>query len=279
MSFKESIIIPLDVYQRCHLQSKTKETDILFNKSLPLDEKMKLFGQAQIEKKRKKRKKINSYISEMNKIIPLGDHILQAIPKQDKPIIKEILDIIVKHPSEISWNNNNEVIIDGRTLIKSNIIEMLLYMRKHLVVTKNGDIPEGIIPFYEKLLSLNIAPEWIKQKPPRTSRRIKKKKIPYEEEKELEKDYEINNDNKEDEEFHDDTYDDTYDETEMKYYSKDSKGNKRKLKQTPAKKKPIIEAKSSSHKISQSKKNKKSSPKQDKSSSSRKNIPHWDPFT
>ena len=187
MSFKESIIIPLEIYQRCHLQTKTKDFNILLDKSLPTDEKMKLFSQAQLEKKRKKRKNLFSSKAEFAEISLLGNNILQLIPRQDKPIIKAILEIIKQNPSQISWNNNNEVILDGKTLINSNITEMFLYMRKHLTVTKNKDIPMGIVPFYRKLLSLNIAPEWIKQKPPRISLRVKSKSSSekaYEEEQE-----------------------------------------------------------------------------------------------
>ena len=193
MSFKESIIIPLELYQRCHLQTKTKDMNILLDKSLPTDEKMKLFSQAQLEKKRKKRKNVYTSKAEFNEISPVGSNILQLIPKADKPIIKAVLDIIKQNPSQISWNTNNEVILDGKTLINSNIIDNFLYMRKHLTVTKDKDIPEGIVPFYRKLLLLKIAPEWIKQAPPRKSQRIQTKassKKAYEKEQEEEEEEE-----------------------------------------------------------------------------------------
>ena len=53
MSFKESIIIPLEYYKRCKPIPKDKNMDILLNKSLPSDVKMKLFDQARYKKKRK----------------------------------------------------------------------------------------------------------------------------------------------------------------------------------------------------------------------------------
>jgi len=190
MSFKESIIIPLELYQRCQLQTKTKDLNILLDKSLPTDEKMKLFSQAQLEKKRKKRKNVFTSKAEFNEISPVGSNILQLIPRADKPIIKAILDIIKQNPPQISWNTNNEVILDGKTLINSNIIDNFLYMRKHLTVTKDKDIPEGIVPFYRKLLSLNIAPEWIKQTPARKSTRRKTKSKKKEEEQEGEEEEE-----------------------------------------------------------------------------------------
>lgn len=162
------------MYKKCHFKPKGIGTDILFSKTLPVDKKMMLFSQFQTEKKRKKK---NKFVSEQTTSRQFskqfsGDHILQSIPKKDKPIVKAVLEIMREHPSEISWNNNNEVIIDGKVLENSNIVQMFLYMLKQLPVTRSRDSPVGISSFYGKLLSLNMPKEWIRQRLPRVSRRI-----------------------------------------------------------------------------------------------------------
>ena len=175
MSFKESIIIPLELFKKCTYDSKPLEPtkDVLYNDNLPSDIKMKLFSQSQLHQHHDKNKPVATKIEGIDK-----EHILNLIPDKDKPSISSILSILEKHRDQVWWNKDNELIINGLTVPNSNIVEILLYLTKNKIVTSDEDTPKGLLAFYEKLQSLNVPNSWIKQKPKTktSSRKIVKKK-------------------------------------------------------------------------------------------------------
>ena len=177
MSFERSILIPYELFQKCRLD-KDKDVDILLDKTLPSDEKLKLYHQSILQNP-------SSSSSLKTPAAPLPmrddtlDYILHSIPDKDKPNVRAILDIIKSNPSEVNWNGNSELILNNNIVSGSNLINLLLYFTKNLPVTSKSDVPTGAHELYKKLLSLGMPASWVKVKPPiaaTVTTRSKKKK-------------------------------------------------------------------------------------------------------
>ena len=177
MSFEESIIIPLETYQKCHFDQSTQDVDLLLSK-LPSDVKMKLFNQMKIKSKRKDGP---LPVESPTESLPVKD-ILNKIPIKDQPYVQAILKKLKPYRHDVKWDSNNEIMIDGKIIPGSNISDIFQYLTSNLTITSTKDIPIGAKEFYDKLMYLNIPGSWIKTKLPiRSSKRTKKKspsKIP-----------------------------------------------------------------------------------------------------
>lgn len=76
---------------------------------------------------------------------------LTPIPRPYKKKAQSLVDHIEKSPN-ISWNQRNEIIIDGETLANSNIIDLI----DDLVRPKSKRDPRGIHDFVQALKKDNI---------------------------------------------------------------------------------------------------------------------------
>lgn len=186
MSFRESIIIPLETYKRCQLSPNDTTRNILVDKSLPSDEKLKLIAHEQRLTKLKKTKTSSHHpnsapISDNRPVQVTRKLILpiQPFPLEDRPIIQAILDVLNEHSQEISWEPNSyTVIIDGTPITNSNVLRVFQYFFKLFPVTSVNDIPAGTREVFDKLLKFKVPTSWIKRRPPplRTPRKRRKPK-------------------------------------------------------------------------------------------------------
>ncbi len=160
MTFEKSVIIPFDLYQRCRLDKADRSLEILTDETLPSDRKLKLYNQATLMKNTTPP---TTTVDSSSSLV--GDHILHNIPDKDKPNVRAILDIFKSNPSELSWTDNLELMLDEKTVPDSNLINVLLYFTKNLPVTRRGDVPNGAEELYEKLIGLDMPPSWVKVKP------------------------------------------------------------------------------------------------------------------
>ena len=174
MSFKESVIIPIETYRQCRFDKRTPELDILTSTSLPSDVKMKLYDQMKLKTKKMKTSPIKR--ATFSTDFPPVKDILNKIPTEDQPFVQSILDKIKQRPEEIKWNNNEEIMIDGQLLHGSNISEIFQFLTKNLTVTSSKDVPVGTDKFYNKLILMNIPKSWIKNKPMKRSTRSQQKR-------------------------------------------------------------------------------------------------------
>jgi len=158
MSFKESIIIPLDMFSKCKFSSEEggeeDEAAKLLDADIPSDIKMKLHSQ-----KKKHSKNTNS--DEQSRYEDV-DFIVQILPEKSQPFARSILQKISDHKGEISWNENLELVLDGRPLADTNIIELFKLISKNLIITKQSeDVPKGAHQFVGKLLEIGVPRSWI----------------------------------------------------------------------------------------------------------------------
>lgn len=172
MSFRESIIIPLEVFEKCQFDN---EQDILLDPSIPVDKRMKLYHQKKaLEKKKPPEEKEEEAeeVGERN-----FQYIVDAIQMSYRPFAHSILDYLKNYQDQITWNDNMEVIIDGRLYPDSNILDLFHFLMKNKVITSPADIPIAGMEFYDKLLEIGIPKEWMKIRfPSKSSSRHKKKR-------------------------------------------------------------------------------------------------------
>jgi len=184
MSFERSVIIPYTQYQKCQLPTTDDgPVDILTNDTIASDTKLKLYNQAVSKEKNIGDGQVAPPPPPPPPppVVPKGQHILHNIPDKVKPVARSILDIIHDNTRSVDYNDNLELIIDGRPIVGSNIVNILLYLTGSIPVTSDRDIPEGSNALHNRLIELGMPSVWIKrrtrkQQPQRSSTRLAKKR-------------------------------------------------------------------------------------------------------
>lgn len=166
MSFARSVIIPLSVFEKCNFN---KETDnILTNENLPSSEKMMLYQQKFMRKR--KNEKGQKLIDAPPDTTPFSEDILTLMPSQHRPVVENIIKIIKKHPEDVRWNDNYEVILNNRLLPDTNIQDILHYLLNTKVITSSADIPPGMERVKEALVNIDVPSTWFRRKSPRSKK-------------------------------------------------------------------------------------------------------------
>ena len=193
-SFKEAVIIPLALFKRCNF-ADSKEPVL---EGLPLDVKMKLLQherllnpkgklptplQIKVVKAEEKEPEVSTSGGEFS---PNSDTITESVAQANRPFVQSILDIIQKNPDQIRWNENFEVIIDGKLYPNTNVVTIMQALMKHGVLTRDADLPEKLKVFHSKLLSLGVPKTWIKAKFQIVRATRKRRKAKWEEEEDEE---------------------------------------------------------------------------------------------
>ena len=79
--------------------------------------------------------------------------------------MKSILEFIEKNKELVNFDKKTlEIRIDDQLYIGSNLIKILQYFMKQLVVTEEKDIPVGAVKLYMTLHNLGLPKSWIKVK-------------------------------------------------------------------------------------------------------------------
>lgn len=85
----------------------------------------------------------------------------QAVPERDRPIVESILTRIGDHPDVVRWNKNLEVVLDGVTYPRSNILDLLRFIMKKQLIENNKGAPFGGKEFVDALIKIKIPRDWI----------------------------------------------------------------------------------------------------------------------
>ena len=176
MSFAESVIIPLELFEKCQL-SKNKPESILFDQNLPKDVKMKLFDQEKIFERNDTSKVTTDTEKPLSqKMLNKTEFIVDSVPISHQPYVRSILKFLKDYPDQISWNDQHEIIIDGKPFPNSNIMKLFQFLMKTLVITSASDVPVGGKEFFDKLREIGVPQQWVKITFPRkTSRKSRKR--------------------------------------------------------------------------------------------------------
>lgn len=170
MSLKESVIIPLQTFRNMQAYPSSEKCAIL-NSKAPLDVRIKLHDQERLKSKAKYPEDKTVITDEPFKSI---DHILQNISEEKRPFIKSILEEIKSKNNPIDWNHNFEVMIDGSTIKGTNIIDIYKFLSKNHIVTRESDVPPGVMPVWTKLIQIGVPKSWISAKIVKQSKRHNK---------------------------------------------------------------------------------------------------------
>ena len=147
MGYEESVIIPLEIYNKaCFESKKNKAESLLKREDLPTDLKIKLFDQTRWQQTRKKEE-------ESTKTFP--QYALDQIPIGVQPFIRSIIDqYISKNRKVIDWDPQTfELILDGVRRPGSNIIRSF----QNLLRGKEDSLQK-------KLSEIGVPDEWLSQK-------------------------------------------------------------------------------------------------------------------
>lgn len=184
-SFKESVIIPKEMFQKCRYHSeKNVREDFTSPRGrtsiaghiLNISEKEKnpqLIRQKEILNERlNKRIKYPILAPEItqSKIktapdvvgIKISD-ILKRIKTSQKPNISSVLDKMIRN--NFLWNRNGELIVNGQIIDNSNIINLMRFLSGTEKVDNYDEMPIGIDDLWEILSEIEVPTSWIKQKP------------------------------------------------------------------------------------------------------------------
>lgn len=168
--FRECVIIPLAMFERCNFRSgetSDKAADVLFDKSLPSDLKMKLYHQrrqlAPPQSNTQKVEIVKPTVEVPHQLAPDIESIVQEFSSKKVPYASIILSKIVQHPESISWNDKFEVTINGVHYPGSNIIELLRFVLGEKVTTSSLDIPPAASKFYSILSDIGVSSSWMKK--------------------------------------------------------------------------------------------------------------------
>ena len=183
MTYQESIIIPLDVFKKCNFSQqdleehttagdctdKTKtvttstKTEILNDHALPPDVKIKLFNQKKRLDKQPTKKPQEVTVKSDLPVPPSGvDYILSHFSYKLKPVVYILLKYIQDSKGIISWNDNLELELNGRTVQDSDLISLLRFVTGTLTITSAEDIPKGGEEFANALENIGVPKTYIK---------------------------------------------------------------------------------------------------------------------
>ena len=168
MNYKEAVIVPLEVFNKCNFNPQEKELpppktgDILNDKTLPPDMRIKLYNQ---KKKLTKRPLPEPQLVQIKKEVeveaPSEDIILNQFSLRTKPVVNLILKYMEDSRGILSWTYNLEIVIEGDTIQDSNLIQLLRFVTNSFTITSAKDIPVGAEDFVDTLVDIGVPKAYI----------------------------------------------------------------------------------------------------------------------
>ena len=88
------------------------------------------------------------------------NRVLRELPKDVRDNGEEILHAILCGPSQLNWNHQLRLIVDGRVKQKTNIVELV----EHLLYPEREDVdtPNGFDVFVNELSHIGLESHWVK---------------------------------------------------------------------------------------------------------------------
>lgn len=181
MSFKESVLIPLELFQKIQLSNdaKSKKELILADTSIGSEEKLHLLKREEFKRPRlfsKIKEKVQSEEQEQqsNEIEDRKkeiDIIMKNVHESHRPLAKELLNLMLKYPHIVKWDANFKIYIKDQPVVNSNIADVIYAFFHPPVITKESDIPPGLLETYNILIEIGANKNWFVYKPLRRTKR------------------------------------------------------------------------------------------------------------
>ena len=134
MSFKESIILPISAL-KSEIVKKKRPRKVLKKEvkdKIPIDVRMKLLQQ----KRHLAAKKMSS---PSRIILPIKEkkdisHLVESVPLNKQPFAQSILQKILENENIISWDEQNHLLINNKTIPSTNIKTLLKFVTDSLII-------------------------------------------------------------------------------------------------------------------------------------------------
>jgi len=89
------------------------------------------------------------------------DGLLNQLPEDVRGIGEEVLHTIACGKKLLSWNNKLQLIIDGRAIPNTNIVELVEYIL-YPEGDENADLPPGFDTFIKALKGIGLESQWVR---------------------------------------------------------------------------------------------------------------------
>ena len=133
------------------------QEQLLHNPHISSSEKISLINHDDVLKKWSRLAQLPTFTNATGQ----SKHILlSAIQSKYRPQACAVLDFILEHPDEVTWDPNTfEVKIRGIVLDDANIRDILLTLMNAVPMMRHIDIPPGTYELYDKLLMALTCPK------------------------------------------------------------------------------------------------------------------------
>ena len=165
-SYIKAILIPFEQFERLKNDSSPGESGALAPPDIQLHQLRQQRLNDQYKKQQLQREVSTSGVAvtppiknnNSNEI----DVIASSIPEKWRPYARSILVRMLAQPDLVSWRPNYEIVLNNQPISGSNIVELLQFLLKQKVVTRETDIPIASRDFYESLLQIVVPKSWIR---------------------------------------------------------------------------------------------------------------------
>lgn len=163
-SFKESVLVPLSVFQRCNFREygAVKPPDVFEQHIGPPEERIKLYEQHKLQRLAQRQQ-----LTETDKGSEyFKKPVLDRVSPAKRLEASNVLDFILQHKTKINWDPRTmEVIINGRIIPDSDIGNVLQRLTNARVVTVSERTPPGTREVYNTLVTdLGMPENWVSTK-------------------------------------------------------------------------------------------------------------------
>lgn len=163
MDYRESVLVPIEIINKCYLYENNKFT------KLNIDEKSREIKSIKVKRYTRPAIHLFRYAHKVNTnnqqdIKRDNKQITSLFPINYQPKVNSILGILSKYPEVITWDTKLRLTINGDFLVGSDLVELLRYVLGLLTITSYRDVPKHSKLFHDTLLLLNVPKEWMKIK-------------------------------------------------------------------------------------------------------------------
>lgn len=166
MSYKESVLIPYEIFEKCTFEKPYKQQLLgsINSKSrdLPVDKRVKLKQQEKnlnLDSDKAKLQQGNMVNYETVRLSKDIENITNSIPLARRPFARSILEKMKQNKDIAVWNDKYEFVYHNLPIQDSNIMDLMHFIQ---VDSPNKPIPKGFDSFLNALLyELQIPHEWL----------------------------------------------------------------------------------------------------------------------
>ena len=165
MSFTESILIPLEIFNKLHVSnsdSRSKKDNILNNITLDAYEKLRLIKREQFMSPNKEKGEPNKP-NRLDSDIEMN-FLIENVKDSLKPNARKAIELMLNYPHIIRWDKNFIVYVKNKKIDYSDIKDILSALFQTSATSADG-VP-GVQEVYDALIDLGANEAWFNYNSP-----------------------------------------------------------------------------------------------------------------